>query len=141
MTTYTAEQFTPVEDTRHHWRTEDGGLFVGREGQSLADLVIELNTPWEPIPSQADYSCAIQAGIDAKARERGYDNGASLASYVSSTNVQWSAEAEAFVAWRDARWTYALAVMAAVQAGTRAAPPVEDFLAEINLACPFAWPE
>jgi hypothetical protein len=139
--TYTAEQFTPVEGTPHHWRTEDGGLFIGREGQTLAELVDELNTPWEPIASQADYSYAIQAGIDARARERGYDSGASLASYAASTNVQWRAEAEAFIAWRDARWSYALAEMAAVQAGTRPAPTVEAMLVEIDLACPFAWPE
>ena len=141
MTTYIADKFTPVEGAPYHWRTEDGTLFIGREGQTLAELVNELNTPWEPSASQADYTYAIQAEIDAKARERGYDNGASLASYVASTNVQWRAEAEAFVAWRDAKWTYALAAMTAVQAGTRAAPSVGDFLAEINLACPFAWPE
>ena len=77
------------------------------------------------------YRLEIQAMIDAKANERQYDSGATLASYVNSTIEQWSSEAQAFVAWRDAVWLYALAELDKVQAGERDQPSVEDFLAEL----------
>lgn len=92
-------------------------------------------------PAAADYSTAIQAMLDAKARERGYDSIASAVSYVTSTVPAWAAEALVLRDWRDAVWSHALAEMAAVQAGTRTAPTVEAMLVEIDLACPFGWPE
>lgn len=73
----------------------------------------------------------IQSLIDAKAQEKQYDSGATLASYVNSTIPQWSAEATAFVAWRDTVWAYALAELDKVQSGEREQPTVEAFLAEL----------
>ncbi|WP_455296515.1 hypothetical protein [Brucella pituitosa] len=84
------------------------------------------------------YRLEIQAMIDAKASERQYDSGATLASYVNSTIEQWAAEAQGFVAWRDAVWIYALAEFDKVQAGERDQPSVEDFLGELPA---FEWPE
>lgn len=55
---------------------------------------------------------AVQAHVDATARERLYDSGNSLASYVASTNPQWAAEAQAFVAWRDTVWAQVYALWA-----------------------------
>lgn len=83
------------------------------------------------------YRLEIQAMIDGKAKERQYDSGATLASYVNSTIEQWSSEAQAFVAWRDAVWLYALAELDKVQKADRAQPSVEDFLAELPA---FEWP-
>ncbi|EMG52681.1 hypothetical protein Brsp04_01957 [Brucella sp. NBRC 12952] len=83
------------------------------------------------------YRLEIQAMIDAKANERQYDSGATLASYVNSTIEQWSSEAQAFVAWRDAVWLYALAELDKVQKADRAQPSVEDLLAELPA---FEWP-
>ncbi|MFC0280316.1 hypothetical protein ACFOHK_08155 [Falsigemmobacter intermedius] len=65
--------------------------------------------PPEPVALTAEQlveqiRVSVQAHVDATARERLYDNGNSLASYVASTNPQWAAEAQAFVAWRDAVW-------------------------------------
>ena len=80
---------------------------------------------------------AIEANIEATAVERGYANATRLANYVSSTNAEWKAEAEAFVAWRDAVWEYAFTELAKVQAGERAERSVEDFLAELPQ---IAWP-
>ncbi|PJO48916.1 hypothetical protein [Brucella pituitosa] len=80
----------------------------------------------------------IQAMIDGKAKERQYDSGATLASYVNSTVELWATEAQAFVAWRDAVWIFALAELDKVQAGERDQPSVEDFLAELPA---FEWPE
>lgn len=98
-----------------------------------------VGTPALPLEEQMRLE--IQAMLDAKARERGYDSLASAVSYVTSTVPAWAAEALVLRDWRDAVWSYALAEMAAVLAGTLEAPTVEAFLAEVSLACPFAWPE
>ncbi len=82
------------------------------------------------------YRLEIQAMIDAKATERQYDSGATLASYVNSTIEQWAAEAQAFVAWRDAVWLYALAELEKVQKGEREQPEMTHFLNELP---PFDW--
>lgn len=74
---------------------------------------------------------ALQAHVDATARERTFRDGVTLASYVASTNPQWAAEAQAFVAWRDAVWAYAYGELAKVQGGLREQPTVEDFLTEL----------
>lgn len=83
------------------------------------------------------YRSAIQALIDGTANEHQYDSGATLASYVNSTIEQWASEAQAFVAWRDTVWLYALAELDKVQRGERDQPSVEDFLAELPV---FEWP-
>lgn len=80
----------------------------------------------------------IQNIIDAKAQEKDYDSGATLASYVNSTIPQWAAEASAFVAWRDAVWLHALTELDKVQSGARSQPTIEAFLAELPA---FEWPE
>jgi hypothetical protein len=90
------------------------------------------------VPDVAAYSAAITAHLEATARSRAYDSALSLASYVASSVPGWAAEANAFVAWRDAVWTYALAEMAAVQEGARAAPTIEALLAELPV---ITWPD
>lgn len=85
----------------------------------------------------AQYRAAIQAMIDRTASERQYDDGNSLASYVSSTVPDWAAEAQAFVIWRDQIWSYALGELEKVQTGQRSQPSVQNFLAELQM---FEWP-
>lgn len=67
--------------------------------------------------------------VDATARGMGYNSGLSCASYAGSTNPVFAAEAVAFIAWRDAVWAAAIALMAEVQAGTRAAPTEAELIA------------
>ncbi|WP_418460455.1 hypothetical protein ACNT8L_18235 [Brucella intermedia] len=88
--------------------------------------------------AQETYRKAIQSLIDGKAQEKQYDSGATLASYVNSTVAEWAAEAQAFVAWRDQVWAYALAELGKVQSGEREQPSVEDFLGELPA---FEWPK
>lgn len=78
-------------------------------------------------PSLTDYRRAIQSCLDAKAQERNYDDGHTIATYVNSTIQGWAAEAQAFVAWRDAVWVYAFTEMAKVESGEREAPTPEQF--------------
>lgn len=82
-------------------------------------------------------AAAIQTHVQATARARGYDSAEACASYVASTNATWSAEATAFVAWRDGVWTSALSTLAAVEAGTEPAPTAEALIADLPV---IAWP-
>lgn len=84
-----------------------------------------------------DYERAIQRRVDHTAAQRRYSDGASCASYTVSTNPVWAAEAQGFIAWRDAVWAHAYAEMAKVEAGQRAQPSVEEFLAELPA---IIWP-
>lgn len=114
----------------------DGGVFA---------LVDQPEPEPEPEPEPpteeqiiASFRLAIQGHVDGTARSRNYDSGTSLASYVASTNPAWAAEAQAFVAWRDAVWTYAYAELDKVTSGQREAPEVEDFVAELP---EMVWPQ
>ena len=90
-----------------------------------------------PRPTTADFAAAIQSHIDATAKARGYNGPATLASYVASTIPAWAAEAQAFVAWRDAVWIYAYGELAKVQAGQRTQPTVDEIVSEL---VPIVWP-
>lgn len=98
--------------------------------------------PFEPEPeipalTVDDYRRAIQWHIDTTVQERGYDSGVTCSSYANSTNPTWSAEAAAFIAWRDSVWSHANAELAKVQSGQRATPAIEVILAEFP---PMNWP-
>jgi len=89
----------------------------------LAELAVE---------AQLDvFRQAVQRHIDATARSRGYDDGRSLAGYVSSSIPAWRAEAEAFTAWRDQVWLYLFDRLAQVQAGGAAPDSPEALIAEL----------
>ena len=93
----------------------------------------------QPMPglTASDCSAAIEQHFDAVAQARGYKNGDRLASYRASTNATWSAEAQAFIAWRDNVWLFAYSEFAKVQAGQRAIPSVAGLVAELPA---IAWP-
>jgi len=105
-----------------------------REAYTLED------EPPPPPPTLDDYRQAVQAHIDVTAQQRQYDSGYTCASYVNSTNPQWAAEAQAFIAWRDAVWAYSFAELAKVEDGEREQPTVEQFVAELAAAVPMEWP-
>ena len=108
------------------------------------DPVPEFGMVWDGTafvdhaPTQDEYTAAIQAALDAPAKERSYTDGNTMATYVNSTNATWAAEAQSFVAWRDAVWEYAYAQLAAVLAGEREQPTIDELLAELPEA---VWPE
>ena len=121
--------------------TIDGGLALRKKQPSEhhrwenGEWVEHLPEPLPP--TLADYENAIQGLVDTTATEKMFRDGVTLASYVASTNSQWAAEAQAFVAWRDAVWAYSYAELAKVQAGEREQPSPADFLAELPA---IAWP-
>jgi hypothetical protein len=114
--------------------------------------ITEWHTPDIPQPTQAaidaeiarlqladaiaGYRVAVEAHIEATARERDYSSAVSAASYVASTNAAWAAEAGAFVAWRDAVWIAVYEALDEWQAGGDA-PTIDDLIASLP---PMAWP-
>ena len=73
---------------------------------------------------------AIDAHVEAQAVAMQYNGAAHLASYVASGVAEWAAEAQAFVAWRDAVWQAALGLLADAQASGDVIS-VEDALAAL----------
>lgn len=112
----------------------EGGVFA------LVDPPPPEPEPEPESPTLEDYRAAIRAHVDATAQARDYDNAVSCASYVNSTNPQWAAEAQAFVAWRDAVWAYVFAELAKVENGQRPQPAIEEFVGELTAAVPMEWP-
>jgi len=117
-------------------------------GADLAEyqwVIDEVNANFIPpviIPKtdaeiQLELTNAVQAHLDATARERNYDNILSLCTYATSTNPTFAAEGQAGVNWRDACWTKCYEVMAAVKAGTRTIPTTEELIAELPV---LIWP-
>jgi hypothetical protein len=89
-------------------------------------------------PDVSAFQHAIEAHIEAVAATREYSSAVSLASYAASTIEQWQAEAVAFIAWRDAVWTYVLTELGKAQAGQRQIPLVHALIAELPA---IEWPE
>ena len=143
------EQFAALRDAGHLPFPTDTPHIVLADTHEAASLpASQLNVDWATgavvvlpkpaiLPAAADYAEAIQNHIDSVAHARGYGNGAMLASYVSSTVPAWSAEAQTFVAWRDAVCLAAYNLLAAVKAG-EADPP--EISALIGLLPPINWP-
>ncbi|OOG74049.1 hypothetical protein B0E45_06220 [Sinorhizobium sp. A49] len=98
--------------------------------------MVPYEPPTAPI-TQADYSKAIQAHMDAKARERQYDGIQTAITYRDDPNLQFAAEGEALFAWRSMVWTYSTAELQKVMAGEREQPSVAEFIAELPA---FIWP-
>lgn len=87
--------------------------------------------PGPPAPAMRDYQDAIEAHVEATARERDYSSAVSLASYYNSTVEPWASEAQAFVPWRDAVWQHAYAELDKVAAGEREQPTIEALIGEL----------
>lgn len=95
---------------------------------------VEPSVPLRP----DDYVAAVQSMLDAKARERRYDNILSACTYATSTTARFQAEGQACVVWRDAVWTRCYALMEQVQDGSLQQPTIEELLAMLPS---MEWPE
>lgn len=104
----------------------------------VIDGVITRPTPVTPTTQEilAMYQDAIQIALDNKAREKMYDNAISIATYATSTNPTWQAESQAFIAWRDAVYAYALQILAQVQGGGEQ-PTVDEVISGMPV---MVWP-
>ena len=79
----------------------------------------------------------LAAYVDSVARQQQYNDAVSCASYINSTNAIWKAQAETFIAWRDAVYTYVIAQETLMQTGARTIPTFAEFQTELPV---IAWP-
>jgi hypothetical protein len=73
----------------------------------------------------------VQAFLDAKAKEYGYDHILSASSYVTSTFPKFKAEGTAFAKWRDDVWLYCYSVLAEWEAGTSKITTEDELIASL----------
>lgn len=127
-------------------RTTDGANIPSdpgnRDWQDYQAWLAAGNTPAaesEPSPEQlqAQYTALLDAHIDAKARERGYDSRVTCALRAGYPGP-FQAEGQAFAPWMDACYATGQQVLADVTADTRPMPTPEAFIAELP---PMVWPE
>ena len=82
---------------------------------------------------------AVEEHVEETAQSRDYSSAVSLASYTASTKPDWSAEAQAFVQWRDNVWEYVFQRLAAVESGEEEPPEIaEALIADLPA---MVWPE
>jgi hypothetical protein len=74
--------------------------------------------------------------LNTTAQSKQYGSAVACASYVSSTNPQWKAEAEAFVSWRDQVFAYAINIQTEVQGGA----PIPTFDEFVSGLPQIVWP-
>lgn len=114
------------EDCKPGWIVQDG----------------QLQPQPEPVLSNEEKILNIEEAlnnhINSVARERDYDNAMSIATYVNSTNTDWKAEADAFVAWRDDVWSYAIEQLDLFKSGSRDLVTPDEFINDLPA---ISWPE
>lgn len=100
-----------------------------QEGWVLIDGAIQEPTRQPKTQAELinDYTNALNALFNSKAKEKNYDSEISIVSYASSNNQTWATEATQFIAWRDSCWQYAYGVLAEVEAGSTA-PTLQEFI-------------
>jgi hypothetical protein len=115
----------PAPPTRGDWIWDFASAAWVQQAPSAQALASALQRACE---------VATQQALDAHAQAWGYDSVFTAASYAASTVPRFKAEALALIAWRDAVWLYAGTTLAAVLAGTQAAPAdAAAFMATIPL--------
>lgn len=124
----------PPKEVNGHERVFNGTKWTYRK--ITTGEVSETPLP----PSLPEYTHAIQSAVDAVAQTKGYDSGHAMATYVASTNLVWREEAEVFVAWRDAVWTWAITKMQQYQT-SGSAPEIEAVVQSMLEENPITWPE
>jgi hypothetical protein len=86
----------------------------------------------EPLPTEADYSAAIQSKLDELAQEEGFDNIHTAVSYADEPAVKsFQDHGIMFREKRSLVWAKSYEIMAEVKAGSRAMPTIDELLAEL----------
>lgn len=85
----------------------------------------------------AEFSSGISEYMEAVAAQKQYSSVLNCTSYTTSTNEQWKAEADTFIAWRDNVLAYSYTELAKFQSGEREPVTIEQFLTELPV---ISWP-
>ena len=112
------------------------GKLIQGDGNGMPILV----APPPPTQEQlfANLNAATQQRLDAFAQTRGYAGILSAVSYAGSTSGKYKAEGQYATAARDNTWAKRDEIFAAVEAGTRSMPTLDEFLAELPA---LTWPK
>lgn len=72
---------------------------------------------------------AVQTHLDKAVQTLNYDNGFACASYATSGNPKFRAEAQSYVKWRDEVWARCYALLDDYQAGKIEMPTTDEVIA------------
>lgn len=105
------------------------------DGEELADAIpSEL---LEPLPADVVRE-RITQWLDSVVQAKGYDNIVSCASYASSSDDTFRAEAQAAIAWRDAVYRRGYEILADIPAAGVTTP--DEVMALLPQPTEFGWP-
>lgn len=106
----------------------------------LPGEVLANDLPVEAIASDPveETKVLMSNWLDGYVQAKGYDNIVSCASYATSTDPRFRAEAEAAIAWRDAVYAKGYEILADVPAGVSTP---QDVMALLPQPDAFGWPE
>lgn len=105
---------------------------------SESDIEVHINPPPTPDQIVAQYTGTVQQHLDAFARTRNYDGILSAATYATSIVPKFKVEGQYAVEARDSTWAKCYEVLAAVEAGTRPMPTMEELIGELP---ELVWPQ
>lgn len=103
------------------WTEDDGNVY-----REFSSIDADDNRMWLTVK---DYEDAVQAHLDAKAREKGYDSIYTCIGYWNSTVPSFAAEARLASEWRDQVWTKCHEVLNAWGAGEIEQPTIAQLIA------------
>lgn len=141
---------------RYPGMVESWNIMFGQDSQNSPIRITKWNVPNIPEPTTEELEAEIpqyqrqfdiqtfKSDIDRKvndsllstAQSRGYSSVNSIISYAVSSNIQWKAEADAFVAWRDQVWEHVYVEYMAIDAGGEI-PDEDTFMASLPK---IVWP-
>lgn len=123
---FTDEQYIQCSN----WCNETQLATIEDKDEYYEVVAIPVHVP-APEEIQKMLTDGVQAYMDKKAQERGYDNIHTACSYANSTDVVFKAEGTACLAWRDSVWRKCYNILDEVKAGKRAIPTLEEVIAEL----------
>lgn len=128
-----------VEITNEQHQALIDGQPQGKMIQADANGRPVLVDPPPPTPEQiiTQYTAGVQQHLDTFARTRSYDGILSAATYATSQVPKFKAEGQYAVEARDATWAKCYEILAAVEAGSRPMPTLDELLAELPV---LTWP-
>lgn len=135
---------------------ESWHIMFGQDSETSPIRIVKWDVPNVPEPTVEELEAEIpqyqrqfdvetfKKDIDSKvgvllnstAQSRGYSDSQSIVGYATSSNVQWKAEADAFVAWRDQVWEQVYIEFNAIDAGG-SIPDEDAFMATLPK---IVWP-
>ena len=135
---------------------ESWHIMFGQDSETSPIRIVKWDVPNVPEPAVEELEAEIpqyqrqfdvetfKKDIDFKvgvllnntAQSRGYSDSQSIVGYVGSSNTQWQAEAQAFIAWRDQLWEHVYIEYMAIDAGG-SIPNEDEFIASLPQ---IVWP-